>query len=113
MVVKIVDLVEVWRGGGNRWNVRVTLLIWMLTKTPSDSHVRINNDKHLHNDVANYDIILIPRAHTSTAFANPIANPDCKKGPEFWCHSLSNAKACDQVQYCHATVWKVSYKPRP
>ena len=47
------------------------------------------------------------------AFANPIANPDCKKGPEFWCHSLSNAKACDQVQYCHATVWKVPLKNVP
>ncbi|KAL5469522.1 hypothetical protein EMCRGX_G030785 [Ephydatia muelleri] len=47
------------------------------------------------------------------AFANPIANPDCKKGPEFWCHSLSNAKSCDQVQYCHASVWKVPLRSDP
>ena len=84
MVVKIVDLVEVWRGGGNRWNVRVTLLIWMLTKTPSDSHVRINNDKHLHNDVANYDIILIPRAHTlQQPLRTLLPTQTVRKGPSF------------------------------
>lgn len=30
----------------------------------------------------------------------------CAKGPEYWCQSIGNAKACGATKHCIQTVWE-------
>eukprot|EP00731_Ephydatia_muelleri_P017723 Em0010g821a len=35
-------------------------------------------------------------------------SPDCKKGPSYWCHDLTSASQCGQLNYCRDNAWKGS-----